>query len=142
MTIYDMVMPVLQLMANSETAMMALFTAYIDDYLGFEIFCSNLPHEFFNLLRDDLRKADGLCDALRDSKILEQGVEAYISRSFEDYHMWYHFLDGTAKILTDSELADMLASDDRCVAESLLALWEKGEINEENWNEAFVKLCQ
>ena len=140
MTLYEIAMPLLQIVANGETVMMALFTAYIDDYLGFEIFCSDFPMELFNLLRKNLQHSEDLRKALMDSGILEQGVNTYIGRTYEDYHMWYHFLDGTYAILKDTQLVKLLSADDRYVVEGLFNLWQKGEINEACWDNAFAKL--
>lgn len=140
MTLYEIAMPLLQIVANGETVMMALFTAHIDDYLGFEIFCSNFPMEFFNLLRKNLQNSEDLRNALMDSGILEQGVNAYISRTYEDYHMWYHLLDGTYEILKNPQLVQLLSAGDRYVVEGLFNLWQKGEINENSWDAAFTKL--
>lgn len=135
-----MVMPVLQLIANVETAMMALFTAYIDDYLGFEIFCSNLPVEFFEILRDYMRESDELQRAVRDTSILKEGSMNYLHKAFEDYDMCYHFLDGTDTILMDPRLAGLLPNVDRYVAEGLFHLWKKGKLDEDSWNTAYEKL--
>ena len=132
MNLYEIFMPMLQLVANGETVMMALFTAYIDDYLGFEIFCSNFPMEFFNLLRKNLQNSEDLRNALMDSGVLEQGLNAYIGRTYEDFDMWYHFLDGTSVILKDPQLIKLLSAEDRYVVEGLFNLWQKGEINEDS----------
>ena len=140
MNLYEMALPIMKLMAMGETATMAIFTAYIDDVLGFEIFCSNLPVEFFEILRDDLRESDELQRAVRDTSILKEGSMNYLNKAFEDYDMWYHFLDGTDTILRDPQLAGLLPNVDRHVAEGLFRLWQNGKLDVDSWDTAFEKL--
>lgn len=142
MNFYEMASSVMKLIAMGETATMAIFTAYIDDVLGYEIFCSKLPIELFEILRDDLRNSDELRRAARDSAILKEGALNYLYRAFEDYHMWYHFLDGTDTILRDPQIAGLLPDDDRYMAEGLFRLWQDGKLNDDNWGEVFEKLYQ
>lgn len=141
MRLYDLAMPVLQLIANGETAVMALFTAYIDDYLGFEIFCNDLPMELFNMLRSDTAESQDLRDALKDSGIIEQGLEIYIDKAFEDCHMLYHFMDGELTILKHSLLSDLLSNDDRRILEDLFKRWDDGVISDENWVDVLTEIC-
>lgn len=142
MKVYDLAMPILQLISNGEVAMMALFTAYIDDYLGFEIFCNDLPLELFYILRGNIAESQDLRDALKDSGIIEQGLELYMDRAFEDCHMLYHFMDGEDAILKDPFLVDLLSSDDRYMLKDILKRWREGEINELNWEDIFTAICE
>ena len=52
MNIYDQLM---DLFAKDDVSAMALFTAYIDYQSGYETFCSNLPVEWFDYLKHELR---------------------------------------------------------------------------------------
>ena len=140
MNLYDMALPVMKWMAMGKTALMAIFTAYIDDVLGFEIFCRNLPVELFEILRDDLRESDELQRALRDTSILKEGSMNYLHKAFEDYDMWYHFLDGTDTILRDPGLVGLLPKADWYVAEGLFRLWQNGKLDEDTWDAALEKL--
>ena len=142
MRVYDLAMPVLQLIANGETALMALFTAYIDDYLGFEIFCRDLPIDLFRILQGDVMEDQDLRDALKDSGILEQGLEIYIDKAFEDCNMLYHFMDGELTILKDPVLADLLSSDDRYALEDIFKRWQKGAIDDLNWENIYTVICE
>lgn len=140
MRIYDIAMPVLQLIANGEVAMMALFSAYIDDYLAYEIFCYELPIELFSILKNDVRESEDLRDALLDSNILEQGVCNFIWRSLEDFDMWFHFLDGTSKILKDPRLTKRLPDDDLYIASGLFARFKEGTLDRDNWDAVYRQL--
>lgn len=141
MTIYDMVMPVLQLIANGDMATMALFTAYINDDLGYEIFCGNLPFDLFRMLQGDIKDSQDLRDALKDSGVLQKGLEIYIDKAFEDCHMLYHFMDGESTILKDPILSGFLSNDDCHILEDMFKLWDDGTICDENWEDILTEMC-
>lgn len=142
MKVYDLAMPVLQLIANGETAMMALFTAYIDDYLGFEIFCHDLPIDLYHMLRCDIAASQDLRDVLKDSGIIEQGLEIYIDKAFEDCHMLYHFMDGELTILKHPLLSELLSIDDRYMLEDMFKRWHEGTIDDLNWEDLLTEICE
>ena len=142
MSIFDMVMPVLQLIANGERATMAVFTAYINDELGYDIFCEELPLNLFHMLHGKIKESQELRDVLKDSGILQQGIEIYIDRAFDDCHMLYHFMDGESRILKDPVLVSLLSADDRCALEELFERWKDGTINNENWEDALTVICE
>ena len=141
MKLYDQVMPVLQLIENSETATLALFTAYINDQLGYEIFCGDLSPELFDVLQDDIKDYQELRDALNDSGIIQQGAEIYIDKAFEDCNMLYHFMDGVSTILNDQTVLNFVSDDDRHMLECIFELWREGTICEKNWEDVFAAMC-
>lgn len=141
MKLYETAMLVLQMIASSEVATMALFTAYINDRLGYELFCRELPLELFYMLRSDIEGYLELHDALKDSGILEQGVRHYIQRSLENYDMWVCFLDGTHTILTDTSLPNLLSSDALNIARGLFSAFKDGLVNEHSWDVCYHQLC-
>lgn len=141
MNIYDMAMPVLQFIAKGEEALMALFTAYIGDELGYEIFCGDLPLDLFHMLRGNIKDSRDLRDALKDSGVLQKGIEMYIDKAFEDCHMLYHFMDGESTILNDPILSSFLSNDDRHILEDLFKHWDDGTICDENWEDILTEMC-
>lgn len=141
MNIYDMAMPVLQFIAKGEEALMALFTAYIGDELGYEIFCGYLPLDLFHMLRGNIKDSRDLRDALKDSGVLQKGIEMYIDKAFEDCHMLYHFMDGESTILNDPILSSFLSNDDRHILEDLFKHWDDGTICGENWEDILTEMC-
>lgn len=141
MELYELAMPVLQLIASREVSVMALFTSYINDRLGYELFCRELPLELFYMLKSDIEGYLELHDALKDSGILEQGVRNYIQRSLENYDMWVCFLDGTRRILTNPCLPDLLSADALNIARGLFSAFEEGLVNEHSWDVLYQQLC-
>lgn len=142
MKLYEIALSVMKLIAMGETATMAIFTAYIDDILGYEIFCSKFPIELFEILRDDLRKSDELQRVMRATNILERGLGIYIDKAFEDCHMLYHFMDGELTILKNPVLADLLSSDDRYMLEDMFKRWQEGAIDDRNWEDILTAICE
>lgn len=141
MSIFDMVMPVLQLIANGERATMAVFTAYINDELGYDIFCEDMPLDLFHILQGDIKDSLVLRDALKDSGVLQKGLEIYIDKAFEDCHMLYHFMDGESTILNDPVLYGLLSNGDRRILEDLFKSWDDGTICDENWEDILTEMC-
>ena len=125
---------VLGLLENNPKAEMLLLAAYIDNELCYEFFCEEIPLEVFNILR--LGIEENLCfrRAIIECGILQRSVPYFISASFDGWNMWYHFLEGTETILTSPELIELLSVHDRNLACSLLALWRKRLLNEDNWD--------
>lgn len=142
MELYETYMLVLQMIASGEVTTMALFTAYIDDELGYEIFCENLPPELFCMLQDNIKGSLALCEALMDAGLLQKGVEIYIDRAFDDCNMLYHLMDGECTILTDPILSGFLSNDDRSMLDDLFKRWNDGSICEENWEDIFTEMCR
>lgn len=142
MKLYETAMLVLQLIASDEVTTMALFTAYINDELGYDIFCGELPLDLFRMLQGNIKDSLALRDALKNSGVLQQGIEIYIDRAFDDCHMLYHFMDGESSILKDPVLADLLSCDDRCALEEMFEHWQDGTINNENWEDALTAICE
>lgn len=141
MNLYETAMLVLQLIARSEVTTMALFTAYINDILGYEFFCDNLPLDLFYMLQGNIKDSRALCDALKDSGVLQKGLEIYIDKAFEDCHMLCHFMDGESTILHDPILSGFLSNDDRYMLEDLFKRWDNGTICDENWEDIFTEMC-
>ena len=141
MKLYETAMLVLQMIASGEVTTMALFTAYINDELGYEIFCGDLPRDLFHMLQARIKYSRDLRDALKDSGILQQGAEIYVEKAFEDCSMLYHFMDGASTILNDPILADTLSDDDRNMLAGMLKRWLDGTINEENWETILTEMC-
>ena len=141
MKLYDITMPVLQMLANGEMATMALFTAYIDDYLGYDIFCSELPVELLYMLQKNIKESQELRDALKDSGVLKQGLKIYIDKAFEDCNMLYHFMDGESTILNDPVLYGLLSNGDRRILEDMFKSWDDGTICDENWEDILTEMC-
>lgn len=139
---YETAMLVLQMIADNEIATMALFTAYIDDYLGFEIFCHNLPLDLFHMLRGSIAASQDLRDALKDTGIMEEGLDIYIDKAFEDCHMLYHFMDGELTILKNPVFAELLSNDDRCMLEDMFKRWQEGVIDDLNWEDRLTEICE
>lgn len=142
MKLYETAMLVLQMIASGEVTTMALFTAYINDELGYDIFCEELPLNLFHMLQGKIKESQELRDVLKDSGILQQGIEIYIDRAFDDCHMLYHFMDGESRILKDPVLVSLLSDDDRCALEELFERWKDGTINNENWEDALTVICE
>lgn len=142
MKLYETAMLLLQLIANNEVATMALFTAYIDDHLGFEIFCHDLPLDLFHILRGSVAESQDLRDALKDAGIIEEGLKAYIDKAFEDCHMLYHFMDGELTILKNPVFAELLSSDDRCTLQDMFKRWREGAIDDLNWEDRLTEICE
>jgi hypothetical protein len=149
MNYLNMIMPVLCLIANDTLATMVLFTAYINDELGYEHFCYDysepwhhnvFAEEHFYTLCDTLRKSESIREALKDGGILKKGVNHYILGAMDDFDMWYHLLDGTHKILKDPVLVEQMPSDLRYVAVHLFNLCVAGELNDANWDDTLEKL--
>ena len=141
MRLYDLAMLVLQMIASGEVTTMALFTAYINDELGYEIFCGDLPLDLFHMLRGNIKDSRDLRDALKDSGVLQKGIEMYIDKAFEDCHMLYHFMDGESTILNDPILSSFLSNDDRHILENLFKSWGDGTICDENWEDILTEMC-
>ncbi len=141
MKLYETAMLVLQMIASAEVTTMALFTAYINDELGYEIFCGDLPLDLFHMLRGNIKGSRDLRDALKDSGVLQKGIEMYIDKAFEDCHMLYHFMDGESTILNDPILAGFLSTDDRHILEDLFKHWDDGTICDENWEDILTEMC-
>jgi hypothetical protein len=68
------------------------------------------------------------------SGVIACGVQRYIRKALEDYHMFYHFLDGISRILLDPELTCMIPIRDRNLVRCLFGLWKSGVLNENNWD--------
>ena len=141
MKLYETAMLVLQMIASGEVTTMALFTAYINDELGYEIFCGDLPLDLFHMLRSNIKDSVVLRDALKDSGVLQNGLEIYIDRAFDDCHMLYHFMDGDSTILNDPLLTGFLSNDDRHMLEDMFKLWDDGTICDENWEDILTEMC-
>ena len=141
MKLYETAMLVLQMIASGEVTTMALFTAYINDELGYEIFCGDLPRDLFHMLQARIKYSRDLRDALKDSGILQQGAEIYVEKAFEDCSMLYHFMDGASTILNDPILSSFLSNDDRHILEDLFKHWDDGTICDENWEDILTEMC-
>lgn len=141
MNLYETAMLVLQMIVSGEVTTMALFTAYINDELGYEIFCGDLPLDLFRMLQGNIKDSSVLCDALNDSGVLQKGLEIYIDKAFEDCHMLYHFMDGESTILHDPILSGFLSNDDRRILEDLFKRWDDGTICDENWEDILTEMC-
>ena len=142
MKLYQTAMLLLQLIANNNAAAMALFTSYIDDYLGFEIFCPDLPLELYHTLRGSIAESQDLRDALKDAGIIEEGLKIYIDKAFEDCHMLYHFMDGELTILKNPVFAELLSSDDHHMLEDMFKRWREGAIDDLNWEDRLTEICE
>lgn len=141
MELYETAMLVLQMIASGEATTMALFTAYINDELGYDIFCEDMPIDLFHMLQGNIKDSRALCDALKDSGVLQKGLEIYIDRAFDDCHMLYHFMDGESTILKDPILAGFLSNDDRRILEEMFKGWDDGTIDDENWEDILTEMC-
>ena len=141
MKLYETAMLVLQMIASGEDITMALFTAYINDELGYEIFCGDLPRDLFHMLQGNIKDSRALCDALMDSGVLQKGLEIYIDKAFEDCHMLYHFMDGESTILNDPVLYGLLSNGDRRILEDMFKSWDDGTICDENWEDILTEMC-
>ena len=130
MNIYDQLM---DLFLKDEMSAMAMFTAYIDHLPGYETFCDELPVEWFNYLKHELRMKDDLQNAFRESAVLSMGVETFLEKACESFRMWCLLLGGTERILRDQSMRDRLFSDDIYFVEGMYSLWNKGLLNEKNW---------
>ena len=130
MNIYDQLM---DLFAKNEVSAMALFTAYIDHQPGYEMFCSELPVEWFDYLKHELNTKDELLNALRESVVLSIGVETFLEKACESFGMWCLLLKGTERILGDQLMRDLMFGDDVYFVEGMYSLWSKGVLSEANW---------
>ena len=142
MKLYETAMLLLQLMANNDVATMALFTAYIDDNLGFELFCNDLPLDLFHMLRSSIAESQGLRDALKDTGIIEAGLKIYMNKAFEDCDTLYHLMDGELTILKNPIFAELLSNADRCRLESMFKGWREGVIDDDNWEDRLTEICE
>lgn len=134
MNICDIVTPIMDSFIDDELATMALFTAYIDNQIGYEIFCNKLPVKLFNSLKKHLRNAEWLRSAYLASAAFDCGVETYLEKTFEDYGMWCLFLEGTKTIINDPRMIQRLFADDRYFVEGMYSLWCRGMLSEDNWS--------
>ena len=141
MNLYETAMLVLQMIVSGEVTTMALFTAYINDELGYEIFCGDLPLDLFYMLQGNIKDSRDLRDALKDSGLLQHGVEIYVDAAFDNCHMLYHFMDGESAILHDPILSGFLSNDDRRILEDLFKRWDDGTICDENWEDILTEMC-
>ena len=94
------------------------------------------------MLQGNIKDSQDLRDALKDSGILQQGVEIYIDKAFEDCHMLYHFMDGEDTILKDPVLIDFLSNDDRYMLEDMFKGWRVGVIDDLNWEDILTNICK
>ena len=129
----------LELLSGNIVAEMLLFSAYINDGLCFEFFCEGVAPETFDILHAGFKSDKDFRNAVRNSGIIASGVQRFICTSFDDFDMWYHFLDGTVAILSNPDLTKMLPVQDRNLARSLLALWNEGKLDEASWDSYIEK---
>lgn len=130
----------LELVMRDSKATMAVFAAYIDEELGYEYFSDGLPRETFEILRDALKADEDFRKAVALSGIADRGVKRYIRAALDDYDMWFHFLDGINKILSDRELCGKLSVHERNVVRGLFTLWNDGKLNASTWDGYLVNL--
>ena len=136
----DISMVIAELLARDSATVMLLFAAYIDDYLCHEFFCEGIPHENFQVLREELNTNRAFRTALKKSGVIEHGVRCYIRTALEDFIMFSHFLDGISSILSDAELTCMIPIRDRNPIRGLFELWKKGDLTEDSWDVRFAIL--
>ena len=131
---------VLELVMRDNKALMAVFAAYIDEDLCYEFFADGLPRETFDILRDALRVDEDFRKAVTLSGIIERGVKRFTRASMDDCDMWYHFLDGIVKILSDQELCGKLSVHERNVVRGLFVLWQEDKLNDLTWDSCLMNL--
>ena len=129
---YNMV--IAELLARDSVAVMLLLAVYLDDYLCHEFFCEGIPYENFLVLRKAFDESPTFRIVLKKSGVIESGVRRYVRTALDDYNMFYHFLDGISKILSDAELTFMLPIRDRNLIRNLFRLWKEGDLNKSNWD--------